>query len=1705
MDKRVRKKLDEAVREHSSRKRWKSVVSALCAAVVLITSYVLINPAVTQKSATYCGMEEHTHTEECYSDGELVCALPVHEHGLTCFSDPEADRETADIWEKAFDGLNLTGNWNRDIVSVAETQVGYSESSANYDVAEDGETLMGYTRYGDWYGDAYCDWSTVFVSFCLHYAGVPESTVPAAEDAASMIDSLERAGLFKGIGYPAKKGDLVFFDTDGTGSADRTGIVSSVSGDVICTVEGDVSGRVEPCTYGRFSDSVKGYGSLADVSYGVGERTISASAGDGAEVTLSGRLPESALASIAPVSLTDSQIAACYGDDDGGEKNYAAYDISVLVDGEEWEPDDTVSVTVSRPAVDRSGLGALSVIHLDDADCADEVPSSVDKEGNVSFETNGFSVFVVTVDFHYESYTFSIRGQSSILLSDLFEELGTGRSVSDVVPDGVTFTDPSLVSVESAEGGDYLLTSIQPFETEERLTVNFTDGTVFEITVTDAMSDYNTTPSNGKFKVIVHVYDVDHPDRPLPYVDVRINKFNKGGNRVEELLQMTSDKDGVAFVQVPINSNGTITDNGGVIHNGNVNIVSDYTDNRNRFDLDTPANSGFGLVTAPSTGAHIRNFLGGHWASKIQLSANGNPYDDFKLDGNLNAWLNGTANATGGIRVEYDLYLRDLNSSASSYTISFDTSTMSNGSLFTPLTVSKDSYYTGTVPTPESPNQNLVFGGWKCGNADFSFDDHCVVNHNITLTPKWVTAGAQGVIHFKVYFWDHENYWTQSGGTPNSGQTKIPIDGLQFELKSYPGTGFSGADADKISVGRANQTLGEFDSVTVHYDFNTGTFSGDYLIDSSQLQFLRDGWIIDADPVNTGTAYYDRGVTDPNYTSPYNPSWPADASNATGYHVYTGDTQYGPEQTSFDWDWVTAHDVHNQGSGLVGVRVIPTAQKHGGTLPNGTNLNDVALIDQNMIDNGFEFTFYCYVVPACVVDFDCDGGNPATYPRQRFNPVDSYQQHVGHYLATDPGHPTKTGMQFVGWYEVIGKDPDTNEDILASTPWDFDRVVTHSMVLKAVYDLNPVNVYWVDYDWNGNLGTYLEKDVCRAGDTPYFDSEFPSRAPTPQYTYEFAGWEQIDENRQIIATVPGPDLREGNTVRTGDQIHIYRAKYTATPRTYTVKWVDADWVDTAPDDPGTVLETDSGVAYNSVAHYDGPVPTKAADAQYTYTFTGWQLISPTSSGPYANPNGTNVTSDQIYRALYAATPVNYTVIWKNDDLSVLDTETTYHYGDLPTYKHGTPVSSQTAGINQYYQFTGWAPTVSAVTGDAVYVAQYSLISTPRSVTVSKTLTGTSENISFPFEMTVTDSSNSPVDMTGVSLPAGASIKQGTRNVILFSLTGGQNTVVTGIPWGSNVVVKETSASGYTVAPVGTNGSDTGNATFTFSNLIQDGTVNFVNDLEREDLTVVKTVTNEPGSTASFPFSVTVTGTNLDLSMIAGNAGVTVNGNVITFNLSNSQSKTVTLPAGCAVTVTETAHAGYNTSNRIGSASQDSDTRTIPSLDSATSVVFTNDKIRTVDITVRKNLNGGGSGSFDFTLEVDHPDWDPDVSASGWPSGATVDSNGKVSFTLTVTSGNTPSITIPTVPIGANVTVTETQHNGYYVVVKDGNVTLGGDSGTLQNVGTSKTLDVYNTPGEPLPMTGGPGTALIYTLGAILTVCPLMCVYILRRRRERRIE
>ena len=199
--------------------------------------------------------DTHVHSDECYAD-VLICEITEHEHTLACYSNPDADVESPSVWESTLSGVALTGTWAEDVLAIARSQLGYSESAENYIVTDSGE-MKGITRYGQWYGDPYGDWCAMFVSFCLRYAQVPQSVVPTAGSCASLLSS-SGSRFRSAADYTPARGDILFLDENGDGRADRAGFVNTVSDNSVQIITGDLGNSVQLTAYGIHSGAILG-------------------------------------------------------------------------------------------------------------------------------------------------------------------------------------------------------------------------------------------------------------------------------------------------------------------------------------------------------------------------------------------------------------------------------------------------------------------------------------------------------------------------------------------------------------------------------------------------------------------------------------------------------------------------------------------------------------------------------------------------------------------------------------------------------------------------------------------------------------------------------------------------------------------------------------------------------------------------------------------------------------------------------------------------------------------------------------------------------------------------------------------------------------------------------------------------------------------------------------------------------------------------------------------------------------------------------------------------------------------------------------------------------------------------------------------------------------------------------------------------------
>lgn len=435
-----------------------------------------------QEETVFCGKDAHTHGEACRDEnGELVCGTEEHTHSLACYADPGADVETAELWEQTFAGVTLTGNWRQDTLAIAETQLGYAESTKNYVVAEDGETVKGYTRYGAWCGEPYGDWNVMFLSFCLHYAGV--EGVPPDRDCGGWVTAWADAFEPAQSHTPAV-GDLVLFDRDGDGTADRAGLVAQITDSGFAAMEGDAEDAVRLLTYGTDDPGILGYINLPE---GAKEFTLTAQTENGITVTITGEsasLPYPAREiTVTVTEVTDGERRAIrdqiLGEEQAEPERSYLLDITLWHGEEEIEP--TGSVTVTFSGIDTEGLYP-KVYHIDtNAQTATDMETKTGENGDVTVDTDHFSLYDLRL------LTFQ---DLSGYVGDKFSEGGNFKLTGDAwTADNGSSANLSISKDTTIDLNGHTLTiskSGQCFEVQDGATLTIVDSAAPQETVTDS-------------------------------------------------------------------------------------------------------------------------------------------------------------------------------------------------------------------------------------------------------------------------------------------------------------------------------------------------------------------------------------------------------------------------------------------------------------------------------------------------------------------------------------------------------------------------------------------------------------------------------------------------------------------------------------------------------------------------------------------------------------------------------------------------------------------------------------------------------------------------------------------------------------------------------------------------------------------------------------------------------------------------------------------------------------------------------------------------------------------------------------------------------------------------------------------------------------------------------------------------------------------
>ena len=213
----------------------------------------------------------------------------------------------------------------------------------------------------------------------------------------------------------------------------------------------------------------------------------------------------------------------------------------------------------------------------------------------------------------------------------------------------------------------------------------------------------------------------------------------------------------------------------------------------------------------------------------------------------------------------------------------------------------------------------------------------------------------------------------------------------------------------------------------------------------------------------------------------------------------------------------------------------------------------------------------------------------------------------------------------------------------------------------------------------GNYDFYFKKDIMKvyiARNTVVTTTANPAEGGT----LTGAGVYNNDEEVTLKAT-PNTGYNFVNWTKGGTQVSA-NATYTFQAagdveyvanfelKTYTVKFLNYD---------GEVLQS-STVNHGETPVYSGKTPEHPADAQYTYTFSGWDNAIAAA------------TSDQTYKAQFNTTVNQYTITVNAENGTVTG---------AGTYDYGTSVTI-TATPDTGYEFVNWTKAGVEVSTDASY-------------------------------------------------------------------------------------------------------------------------------------------------------------------------------------------------------------------------------------------------------------------------------------------------------------------------------------------------------------------------------------------------------------------
>ena len=280
-------------------------------------------------------------------------------------------------------------------------------------------------------------------------------------------------------------------------------------------------------------------------------------------------------------------------------------------------------------------------------------------------------------------------------------------------------------------------------------------------------------------------------------------------------------------------------------------------------------------------------------------------------------------------------------------------------------------------------------------------------------------------------------------------------------------------------------------------------------------------------------------------------------------------------------------------------------------------------------------------------------------PWNGFNPIISTNKISIKYVNWDGTEILSSEVTKGSMPQYSGATPTreaTTELTYSFAGWTPEIVVaTKDATYTATYNSSP-RLYTIT--WLQDDGSLIDKTTVAYGKIPTHAN--PTKAETVGFTYTFRNW------------TPTITAVTGNAT--------YRATYSSTRKSYTITWLNED---------GSLIDKTT-VEYGKTPTHANP--TKAATAEFTYTFAGW------------TPNVVAVTGDATYTATFNSSVNKYGISATAINGSV---------NGVGTYPYGTQVEL-TAVPNYGYHFTQWSdgntdnPRTVVLTQNMTFTAEFAV-------------------------------------------------------------------------------------------------------------------------------------------------------------------------------------------------------------------------------------------------------------------------------------------------------------------------------------------------------------------------------------------------------------